>query len=379
MISQRQIAWFFATLLLLALPSTGLLAQNQDNAGAPSNDPPARVARIQYISGEVSLQPGGVNDWVAANLNRPLTTSDRVWTDKDSRTELNVGGGFIRVNSESSLTLTNVSDNTIQMQLDQGVLELTVRHLENGEIYEVDTPNLAFTVMKAGVYRFDVYPNEDQTWVTVRKGSGEATGRGAAVKVSDGHQVRFSGQNSLQHVAESAPALDGFDDWANVRDKRFDSSESARYVAPESSATKTLITMADGKSLPPTVRSGFRLQYPWDGLRIAMATGCGLLRGVGRGWTTLPGASRRSITAAGSPGAEAGDGPPVPLLAWAGDRSGHRPWWDGSVEQDGASTYPSASEEAVAGSRWDGASPSTRGIAGPEEASSAKTTFVTST
>ena len=232
MISRRQIAWFFATLLLLALPSTGLLAQNQDNAGAPSNDPPARVARIQYISGEVSLQPGGVNDWVAANLNRPLTTSDRVWTDKESRTELNLGGGFIRMNSESSLTLTNVSDNTIQMQLDQGVLELTVRHLENGEIYEVDTPNLAFTVMKAGVYRFDVYPNEDQTWVTVRKGSGEATGRGAAVKVSDGHQVRFSGQNSLQHVAESAPALDGFDDWANVRDKRFDSSESARYVAP---------------------------------------------------------------------------------------------------------------------------------------------------
>ena len=232
MISRRQIAWFFATLLLLALPSTGLLAQNQDNAGAPSNDPPARVARIQYISGEVSLQPGGVNDWVAANLNRPLTTSDRVWTDKDSRTELNVGGGFIRVNSESSLTLTNVSDNTIQMQLDQGVLELTVRHLENGEIYEVDTPNLAFTVMKAGVYRFDVYPNEDQTWVTVRKGSGEATGRGAAVKVSDGHQVRFNGQNSLQNVAQSAPALDGFDDWANVRDKRFDSSESARYVAP---------------------------------------------------------------------------------------------------------------------------------------------------
>ena len=37
------------------------------------------------------MQPGGVNDWVAASLNRPLTTSDRVWTDKNSRAELNVG------------------------------------------------------------------------------------------------------------------------------------------------------------------------------------------------------------------------------------------------------------------------------------------------
>ena len=47
---------------------------------------------------------------------------------------------------------------------------VTVRHLEKGEIYEVDTPNYAFTVMKSGVYRFDVYPNEDQSWVTVRSG-----------------------------------------------------------------------------------------------------------------------------------------------------------------------------------------------------------------
>lgn len=247
--SRRRFGWLFAGLLFVLVQTGILLAQDQGdlgiptnigspsnagspNAGSPNNDPPARVARLQYISGEVSLQPGGVNDWVAANLNRPLTTSDRVWTDKDSRAELNVGTGFLRMNSESSLTLSNVSDNTIQAQLDQGVLELTVRHLEPGEVYEVDTPNLAFTVMKAGVYRFDVNPNDDQTWVTVRKGYGEATGRGPAVKVSDGQQVRFSSQNSLQHEAFAAPVADGFDDWAKVRDKRFDSSVSARYVAP---------------------------------------------------------------------------------------------------------------------------------------------------
>ena len=85
-----------------------------------NTDPPGRVARIQYMNGEVSIQPGGVNDWVAAGMNRPLTTSDRVWTDKNSKAELNVGGGFIRMNSETSLTLTNVSDNTVQVELDQG-------------------------------------------------------------------------------------------------------------------------------------------------------------------------------------------------------------------------------------------------------------------
>ncbi len=104
-----------------------------DQQGAQQQDPPGRVARVQYMTGQVSMQPGGVNDWIAASMNRPLTTSDRVWTDKDSRAELNVGDGFIRMNSETSLTLTNVSDSTVQLELDQGTLNLTVRHLEKGE------------------------------------------------------------------------------------------------------------------------------------------------------------------------------------------------------------------------------------------------------
>ena len=110
------------------------------------------------------MQPGGVNDWVAASMNRPLTTADRVWTDKDSRAELNVGDGFLRMSSETSVTLTNVADNTVQIELDQGVLEITVRHLMQGEIYEVDTPNVAFTLMKSGVYRLTLIPMATRPW-----------------------------------------------------------------------------------------------------------------------------------------------------------------------------------------------------------------------
>ena len=202
------------------------------NGQQQQQDPPGRVARVQYMSGQVSMQPGGVNDWIAASQNRPLTSADRVWTDKNSRAELNVGDGFLRMNSETSVTLTNVADNSVQIELDQGTLEVTVRHLEKGEVYEVDTPNYAFTVMKSGTYRFDVYPNEDQSWVTVRNGYGEATGKGPAVRVNSGQQVRFSNGTSLAHAMEGAPARDGFDDWAQVRDKRLDDSLSARYVSP---------------------------------------------------------------------------------------------------------------------------------------------------
>src|SRR5438270_13406461 len=65
---------------------------------ALADDPSGRVARLNYISGQVSLQPGGVNDWVAGNINRPLTTADRVWTDRDARAEVQMGAASARLN-----------------------------------------------------------------------------------------------------------------------------------------------------------------------------------------------------------------------------------------------------------------------------------------
>ena len=58
-------------------------------AAAWAADPPGRVARLQYMSGSVSIQPRGTEDWVQGSANRPLTNADNVWADKDSRAELN--------------------------------------------------------------------------------------------------------------------------------------------------------------------------------------------------------------------------------------------------------------------------------------------------
>jgi hypothetical protein len=218
---RRSALAFFATIFVLS------------SAIAAFADPPGRVARIDYMTGGVSVQPGGVKDWVNAELNRPLTSADRVWTDKDSRAEMHLGTAYMRMSSETSVTLTNLSDQTVQIELDQGTLNLRIRHLYSGEIYEIDTPNLAFTVTKSGEYRFDVDPNGDASWVTVRKGEGEATGENRAVKVRSGEQARFTGGTSLSHNIQDAPEPDGFDDWCRVRDKRQNSYASYRYVSPD--------------------------------------------------------------------------------------------------------------------------------------------------
>src|SRR3954467_3667372 len=196
-----------------------------------AGDPPARVARLSYLTGEVSVQPGGANDWVQANINRPLTSSDRVWADKDSRAELQLGGASLRVDNNTSLTLVNVSDNNVQVQLDQGTASLHVADLFDGEVYEVDTPNVSFIVRKRGDYRFDVDNAGDNTDVTVFKGEGDATGEGPAIRIKKEQRYTFTGGKSLQFTQNNNPGLDGFDQWAIARAQREDDSVSARYVS----------------------------------------------------------------------------------------------------------------------------------------------------
>jgi hypothetical protein len=202
------------------------------NAAENTPDAPARAARLQYMTGSVSIQPHGSGDWANGELNRPLTNTDNVWADKNSRAELSVGTGLIRIDSESSMTLTNIDQNSVQLQLHQGAMILHVRRLYDNEIWEVDTPDQAFTVSKPGDYRFDVDPNADTTVITVWGGEGKSASNGASIVLHANEQVRFTG-NAISGQVHAAPALDDFDRWASSRDQRMDHSQSARYVSPD--------------------------------------------------------------------------------------------------------------------------------------------------
>src|SRR5579863_3151631 len=124
-------------------PGPGQGPGQAQEQGQGQGDVPGRAVDLHYVSGQVSVQPAGMNDWVEGAVNRPLTTADKVWADKNSRAELHLGTSVIRIDSETSLTLTNVNDQTVQVELDQGALNLRVRKIYDGEVYEVDTLNLA--------------------------------------------------------------------------------------------------------------------------------------------------------------------------------------------------------------------------------------------
>ena len=124
----RQKAWIWPFCAVLIVCSFLLPARcwAQDDSGTQEDDPPARVARMNFIQGSVSFQPGGEGDWVDAVPNRPLTTGDNLWADKDSRAELHVGSTSIRLSSETSLTFLELDDRVLQLRLAQGSVLLNV-------------------------------------------------------------------------------------------------------------------------------------------------------------------------------------------------------------------------------------------------------------
>ncbi len=224
---------------------TGLAAAQRDDY-----DPPSRVARLQLVGGQVSLQPGGVEDWVPAGLNRPLTTGDRLWADRDSRAELTIGAAALRVGNETALSLVNLGDNIAQFELDQGTLSLWVRFLDRGEAIEIDTPNIAFTVTRPGEYRIDVNPDDDRTWVQVRRGEAEAYGQEGSLIVQAGELFEFSNGQSGQYAISDAYPRDEFERWAADRERRFTQSASARYCAPGTIGYEALDDSGDWQPMP---------------------------------------------------------------------------------------------------------------------------------
>jgi hypothetical protein len=228
--------------LLLSTASAFLLAAQ--------SDPPGRVGRMNFLSGEVSFRPGDVDDWVPAQINRPLTTGDYIWTDQGARAELHIGASALRLNSRTSLEFLNLDDSSVQIRLTEGSLNVRLRSLGEMETFEVDTPNLAFSLLRTGDYRIDVNPDATTTVVTVRGGEGEVTANNQAFPVRPSEQVRVAGTDSPSFDTFGAPAPDEWDNWCLARDRREDQSASARYVSREMVGYEDLDEHGEWRTVP---------------------------------------------------------------------------------------------------------------------------------
>jgi hypothetical protein len=225
-----KLVWWSAVLgialVTIALPTKSAAQDQQDQ-----DDPPGRVARLGYLQGSVSFLPAGETDWVGAVPNRPMSTGDQLWTDENSRAEVQLGSAVIRLAPLTTFSFLNLDDDTVQIQLSSGAINVTVRWLGNEEDFEVDTPNQAFNVFQPGHYRVEASADGNYTIISVRAGDGAATGGGQTFTLRGGQRATLSGTDSLYADVEPIYDPDEFDTWSEGRDHRYDFSRSAHYLS----------------------------------------------------------------------------------------------------------------------------------------------------
>jgi hypothetical protein len=241
----RKVASVFGVAMALALFLPKLVLADDDD------DPPSVVARLAYSQGAVSFQPAGTEDWVDAGINRPVTTGDKLWSDQDGRVELQLDASTIRLFHSTGFSFLNLNDNITQVRLSEGTILVRVRHLDDNETYEIDTPNLAFSITRPGIYRVNVDEGGDATSIRVRDGEGQVTGGGASYSVRSHDDAVFSGVDQLSaDVQDLSADYDEFDTWSANRDRRWEHSRSAQYVSQDVVGYEDLDDHGDWRDSP---------------------------------------------------------------------------------------------------------------------------------
>lgn len=219
----RTIAW----LLAAGLCFWSALGQAQ-NA-----DPASRVARVSYLKGQVYTQTIDDDRWSNAAINQPLTTGDQLWTDNRARAELQMGSTTLQIDADTQLELLELSDDVLQLQVTQGVVNVRVRNLSRRDTVEIDTPDAAISVMESGTYRVEVAANDALTVVQVRDGSANVAGEQQDFTLRDDEQLTLrSGQRDSAKFDRLA-RMDEFDRWAAERNQRAERVAASRYVGAD--------------------------------------------------------------------------------------------------------------------------------------------------
>jgi len=197
--------------------------------------------RVSYLSGDVSFWRPGAQEWAPAALNTPLAPGDVLYTAPGGNVEIQVGPrAFVRAGDGTQIGVDNHEPDFLQLRVTAGHAALDVRSLGPGHAVELDTPNAAFTIERAGYYHVDV-AQEVTTFRVHRGGSATMTSAGGtASPIAASQQVVITGADSPRVEAGPAIELTAWDRWNYQRTDQLSQNASARYVAPTVYGTEAL-------------------------------------------------------------------------------------------------------------------------------------------
>ena len=215
-----------ATAAAVFLSLTSLPSHAQD-------DPPAQVGRISYISGNVSVQPAGVDGWGEAIPNLPLGPGGRIYTDSNSRAEVQIGQNFVRIGPNSDVSLVESSPDNLVFGVATGSIHVRSNGIWNGQMFWVQTPNGSSGFGGPGEIRTDVMPDQDATLFTAYVNNVKIIGAGFEQLIGSGRALELIGSNPVIPQWFETANRDDLDSWSQQRDQMIMQAQSYQYVSPE--------------------------------------------------------------------------------------------------------------------------------------------------
>ncbi len=234
---QRARAWLVAIVAAaLALPA---LAQS---------DPPGRVGRVAWVSGEVALvgpnvdSPSGRS--TPALLNQPLTSGDVIITGPGARAEIQIGAMTLRADANTRIAFEQIDDDRLQLRLDAGHVIVRLTSEDTRRDFTMETSYGRFAPRETGVYRFD--ENGGDLVASAYFGTLRFGGRDLAFDVNAGASAYLWRDRDGRIAYRMAQGIrDEFTQWDATRDARRPAPVASRYLSPEMTGAEDLDAYGD--------------------------------------------------------------------------------------------------------------------------------------
>ena len=179
--------------------------------------PPARVGRVSFVSGNLAFHTAGQTEWSAAAVNYPVATGGSLWTDADSRAEIRIAPNTIDMAGNTELDVAELDERVTRLGVPQGRINLHLRHLDQGQSFEIDIPRGAVQLLQPGYYDIDAGTQDQPARVAVFEGSAQFIGGGTDIPIKAGDVATLNGLSPVTASFEPAVA-DAFVDWCRSRD-----------------------------------------------------------------------------------------------------------------------------------------------------------------
>lgn len=229
--------------LALALAVVAGLA----SLGTAWADPPARVGRVNWTEGSVTLQqapdPEHPSDAVESPRNWPVTTGDSLSTGENARVEVAVGSTLLRLGENTRLEVARLDDEGVVLRLAAGSLALRVRNPEASRGLEVQAGAARMEPQGPGLFRVDA--RGDTLSATAWQSALRIQSPANDMTLQSGQRSDFGSDGGWYRM--NSPEIDRFASWAMNQNEPYG---EVADVSPEMTGATDLNQYGDWSTHP---------------------------------------------------------------------------------------------------------------------------------